>query len=169
MKLLRSTLLASLLGSSLAGCTYAETAQDPASESSGPSPTPIATAAAGPVTLQGQFQSQGARTTGTATIRVTESKAFVQLENFATGPGDGVRLVLSPGTVRPGPSGELELSSSTLIELGPQPLSRSSSQRIEMDLRMWEAMPGPVRSVVIYNFAEKTAYGTANLMETPHS
>jgi hypothetical protein len=34
---------------------------------------------------------------------------------------------------------------------------------------MWEAMPEPVRSVVIYNFAEKTAYGTANLMETPHS
>lgn len=124
------------------------------------------------MTLQGQFQSQGATTTGTATIRVTESSAFVQLEYFATAPGDGVRLVLSPGTVHPGPSGEVELSSSTLIEPGPLPLSRSSSQRIEMDPRMWEvweAMPEPVRSVVIYNFAEKTAYGTANLVETPHS
>jgi hypothetical protein len=38
-----------------------------------------------------------------------------------------------------------------------------------MDRRMWDAMPEPVRSVVIYNFAEKTAYGTANLTETPGS
>jgi hypothetical protein len=52
--------------------------------------------------------------------------------------------------VHPGPGGELELSSSTLIELGQLPLSRSSSQRIEMDPRMWEAMPEPIRSVQVF-------------------
>jgi hypothetical protein len=119
------------------------------------------------LTLQGHFQSQGATTTGTATIHVTDSAAVLQLEDFATGPGEDLRLVLSPGIVGPGPGGELELSSSMLIDLGPLPLSRSSSQRVEMDSRMWEAMPEPVLSVVIYNYAEKTAYGTANLIETP--
>ncbi|VXC32236.1 exported hypothetical protein [Arthrobacter sp. 9AX] len=169
MKLLRSTLLAGVLTASLAGCTYSEPAPEQESEPSQLSPASTDPAAAVPVTLQGQFQSQGASTTGTATIRVTESGASVQLEDFSTGPGDDVRLVLSPGTAGPGPKGDLELSSSTLIEVGPLPLSRSNSQRIDMDRRMWEAIPGPVRSVVIYNFAELTAYGTANLRETPRS
>jgi hypothetical protein len=36
-----------------------------------------------------------------------------------------------------------------------------------MDSRNWLAMsPEPVRSVVIYNYADKIAYGTANLTET---
>ena len=63
------------------------------------------------------------------------------------------------------PGGEIELSSSTLIDLGTLPHSRSSSPRVEIDARMWTAMPEPVRSVVIYNYAEKTAHGTANLTE----
>lgn len=169
MKLFRSTLVVSLLVFGLAGCTYAEPVPDRVSEQGVPSPTSTATTPAIPVKLQGQFQSQGAATTGTATIHVTEASAYVQLDDFSTGSGDSVRLVLSPGTVRPGPGGELELSSSTFIDLGPSPLSQSSSQRIEMDPKMWKSMPGPVRSVVIYNFAEKTAYGAANLIEMPHS
>jgi hypothetical protein len=38
-----------------------------------------------------------------------------------------------------------------------------------MDSRMWAAMPETVRSVVIHNYADKTAYGTANLTETEGS
>ena len=75
--------------------------------------------------------------------------------------------MLSPGTLGPGPTGEPELSSSTLIELGP--LGRASSQRIDMEPGRWEAMPEPVRSVVIYNYADRAAYGTANLVEAPPS
>ncbi|WP_426762782.1 DM13 domain-containing protein [Pseudarthrobacter sp. 1G09] len=121
------------------------------------------------MTLEGRFQSQGATTTGTATIRVTESGAALQLEGFATGHGDSVRLMLSPGVLRPGPTGEPELSSSTLIELGPLPLNRASSQRIDLEPGMWESMPEPARSVVIYNYADRAAYGTANLVEAPPS
>ncbi|WP_235423652.1 DM13 domain-containing protein [Pseudarthrobacter chlorophenolicus] len=121
------------------------------------------------MTLQGQFQSQGATTTGTATIRVTESGAALQLEDFATGPGDSIRLMLSPGTLRPGPTGKPELSSSTLIELGPLRLDRTGSQRIDLEPGRWESMPEPVRSVVIYNYAGRVAYGTANLFEAPPS
>lgn len=169
MKLLRSTLLLCLLASGLAGCTYTESAPEPAREPSQPSATPMGSPAAVPLTLQGQFQSQGATTTGTATIRVTESGAALQLEDFATGPGDSIRLMLSPGTLRPGPTREPELSSSTLIELGPLRLDRAGSQRIDLEPGRWESMPEPVRSVVIYNYADRVAYGTANLVEAPPS
>ncbi len=167
MHSVRSLLLTSILALSLVGCTYSDPVLS--REASRAAPLREPHRRGGPVTLQGQFQSQGAPTTGTATIRVTDSGAVLQLEDFATGPGDILRLMLSPGIGGPGPGGELQLSSSTLIELGPLPLARSSSQRVDMDSRMWESMPKPVRSVVIYNNAEKTAYGTANLTEAPRS
>ena len=34
-----------------------------------------------------------------------------------------------------------------------------------MDTRMWSTMPSSVRSVVVYNYPERTAYGTANLTD----
>ena len=30
---------------------------------------------------------------------------------------------------------------------------------------MWSTMPSPVRTVVIYNYSERTAHGTANLTD----
>lgn len=167
MKLLRSVLLTGVVAAALAGCTYSDPVPGQGSAQSARPSVSSPTSIAVPVTLRGQFQSQGAITTGTATIRVTDSGAVLQIEDFATGTADDLRLALSPGTLRPGSDGELELSSSTLIELGP--LSQSGSQRVDMDARMWTAMPAPVRSVVIYNYADKTAYGTANLTETEGS
>ena len=164
MKLLRSLLLTSVLAVSLAGCTYSDPVPDQESGQGAPPSSSSPSSTATPVRLQGQFQSQGAVTSGTATISVSGTGAVLQLENFVTGPGDDLRLALSPGTLSPSSSGELELSSSTLIELGP--LSQSSSQRVDMDSKMWDAMRDPVRSVVIYNYGDKTTYGTANLTET---
>lgn len=167
MKLLRSALLTSVMAAGLAGCTYPDPVPEQVSAQSEPPSSSSPTSTAIPVTLQGQFQSQGAITTGTATIHVTDSGAVLQIEDFATGTAEDLRLALSPGTLGPGSDGEFELSSSTLIELGP--LSQSGSQRVDMDSRMWATMPEPVRSVVIYNYADKTAYGTANLTETEGS
>ncbi|MFC9772759.1 MULTISPECIES: DM13 domain-containing protein [unclassified Pseudarthrobacter] len=114
-----------------------------------------------PRTMHGQFQSQAAVTRGTATIRVAASGTVLQLDGFTTGAGDDLRLMLSPGILAPDSTGQPGLSSSTLIELGP--LSGSPQQRIDIDARMWSAMAVPVRSVVVYNYADKTAYATANL------
>lgn len=70
----------------------------------------------------------------------------------------------SARTDSPAPStGELGLTSQDLIELGR--LDESGSQRVDMDIRLWSSLPSPVRSVVIYNYAERIAYGTANLTD----
>jgi hypothetical protein len=96
-----------------------------------------------------------------ATIRVTDTGAVLELKEFSTAPGVDLRIMLSPGTLSPGANGEAGLTSSTLIDLAP--LSDQPSQRIDMDIKMWSALPAPVRSVVIYNYADRTAHGTANL------
>ncbi|MEV7636919.1 hypothetical protein AB0N71_12185 [Pseudarthrobacter enclensis] len=49
--------------------------------------------------------------------------------------------------------------------MGPQPLGNAGSHRIEISTGMWEAMPKPVRSVVVYNYTDRTVYGTANLTQ----
>jgi hypothetical protein len=167
MKLLRSALLTIAVAAGLAGCTYSDPVSERGSAQSVPSSSSSPTSTAVAVTLRGRFQSQGAITTGTATIRVTGSGAVLQIDDFATGTAKDLRLALSPGILGPGSDGEPGLSSSTLIELGP--LSQSGSQRVDMDSRMWAAMPEPVRSVVIYSYADKTAYGTANLTEAQGS
>ena len=161
----RSMLLAGILVAGLTGCTYSYTGAEPPGGQSTSTPDPGLAAPDAPVTLQGQFQSQGAVTTGTATIRTSASGAVLQLSDFATGPAADLRLALSPGTAIPGPQGDLELSSSTLFELAPQPLGNAGSHRIEISTGMWEAMPKPVRSVVVYNYTDRTVYGTANLTQ----
>lgn len=116
-----------------------------------------------PMTLQGKFESQAFVTSGLATIRVSETGAVLQLDHFSTGSGENLRLMLSPGTLSPSGKGEPGLSSTSLIDLGP--LSEGPSQRLEMDIKMWSAIQTPVRSVVVFNYADKVAYGTANLTE----
>lgn len=159
--LFRLTLIAGFLVAGLVGCTYSDPASEagstpteaPAPSSSAPSSTPT--------TLEGKFQSQAAVTSGSVTVNVTDTSAVLQLKDISTGQGDDLRLMLSPGTLSPTASGELGLTSPDLIELGQ--LDRTGSQRVEMDIRQWSSLPSPVRSVVIYNYADRTAYGTANL------
>jgi hypothetical protein len=115
------------------------------------------------MTLSGNFQSQAVVTSGSVTVRLTETSAVLQLKDVSTGQGEDLRLMLSPGTLSPDATGELGLTSPDLIELGP--LDDSGSQRVEMDIRRWSSLPSPVRSVVIYNYADRTAYGTANLTD----
>lgn len=115
------------------------------------------------MTLEGQFQSQAAVTSGSATIHVTETGAVLQLNDFSTAPGEDLRVMLSPGALSPNDNGGLGLTSSTLIDLGS--VTGTGSQRLHMDTKRWSAMPSPVRSVVIYNYADRTAYGTANLTD----
>lgn len=163
---MKQFLLALILGSLaavLTGCTYS----DPPVEA-GITPTvstvPSASApSTTPETLEGKFQSQGAVTSGGVTIRVTDTGAVLQLEDFSTEPGEDLRLMLGPGTLSTDATGSLGLTSTTLIDLGP--VSGAASQRVDMDTKMWSAMPSSVRSVVIYNYSERTAYGTANLTD----
>lgn len=164
MKLLKPALIAGALAAGLTGCTYS----DPGSEA-GSTPTNSPSSSANPrpsitpVTLEGNFQSQAAVTSGLATIRVTEAGAVLQLTDLSTEPAEDLRLMLSPGRLIPDGKGELGLSSAELIDLGP--ISDDPSHRIDMDTRMWSSIPSPVRSVVIYNYADRTAYGTANLSD----
>ncbi|WP_320537498.1 hypothetical protein [Pseudarthrobacter sp. IC2-21] len=161
MKLLPHAAIAGALAASLVGCTYsgppAEAGSPPPASPSPSHPAPLA----GPQWLEGRFQSQAAVTRGVATIRVTDTGAVLELKEFSTAPGVDLRIMLSPGTLSPGANGEAGLTSATLIDLAP--LSDQPSQRIDMDIKMWSALPAPVRSVVIYNYADRTAHGTANL------
>lgn len=161
--LLRRTLIAGFLVASLAGCTYS----GPASEAGGTTKEPPAPSSSAPSTaptaFEGKFQSQAVVTSGSVTVNLTETSAVLQLKDISTGQGDDLRLMLSPGTLSPTASGELGLTSTDLIELGQ--LDRTGSQRVEMDIRQWSSLPSPVRSVVIYNYADRTAYGTANLTD----
>lgn len=163
MKLLGPALIAGALAASLTGCTYPDpTTEAGTPHTDSPPPSPPATFTT-PMTLEGQFQSQGAVTSGSAIIRVSETGAVLQLQEVSTEPGEDLRLMLSPGTLSPNAQGELGLTSSTFIELGP--LTGTPDQRIDVDAKRWSMMPEPVRSVVIYNYAERTAYGTANLAD----
>ncbi|WP_324641965.1 DM13 domain-containing protein [Pseudarthrobacter sp. LT1] len=162
MKLIQSAVLSVVLAAGLTGCTDSSPMRGPEQGSPTAETAPGVTPSAGPVTLRGQFQSQGAVTTGTVAIHITQAGAVLQLENLATGAGDDLRLMLSPGTLVPGTGGGAGLSSARLIELGPL---TGASQRVEMDAARWAALREPIRSVVIYDYAGKTALGTANLQE----
>jgi hypothetical protein len=160
MKRIAVAVLAGILAAGLAGWTYADPGQEQELRQA-ESPATPSTPSARAKTLVGTFQSQAVSTTGTATIEVNESGAILQLENMATGPGDDLRVMLSPGTLTPGAGGVSALSSTRLLELGP--FRAGASQHFVMDSQMWDTVPEPVLSVVIYNYATKTAYGTANL------
>lgn len=103
--------------------------------------------------------------TGSAVIHVTETGAVLQLKDFSTAPGGDLRLMLSPGTLSPNDKGDLALTSSELLDFGP--LDDTASLGIHMDTKMWSSLRSPIRSVVIYNYADRTAYGTANLTKQP--
>ena len=163
MELFRLTLITGFLVASLAGCTYADPPSGPGiTHTESPMPS-SSTPSTTPTTLEGKFQSQAVVTNGSVTVRLTGTSAVLQLKDISTGQGEDIRLMLSPGTLSPDATGELALTSPDLIELGP--LDRTGSQRVEMDIRRWSSLPSPVRSVVIYNYADRTAYGTANLID----
>jgi hypothetical protein len=113
--------------------------------------------------MQGPFQSLTAATSGTATLEVNESGAVVQLEDMTTEPGKDLRVMLSPGTLAAGPGGELEVSSTKMIEIGP--LRAGATQRFVMDSQMWAAMQEPVRTVLIYDYSAKNTRGAAVLSD----
>lgn len=113
--------------------------------------------------MQGSFQSLTAVTSGTATLEVNESGAVVQLEGMATEPGKDLRVMLSPGSLAAGVGGELELSSTKMIEIGP--FRAGATQRFVMDAQMWTAIQDPVRSVLIYDYSDKNTRAAAVLSE----
>lgn len=166
MKLIRIWLLAGILASLLTACTYVDPGQEqePRPVESSPAPS---TPPAAPVRLEGEFQSQAAATTGMATIEVNEAGAVLRLENMAVHPGKNLRVMLSPGTLAPGADGGPALSSTRMIEIGP--FRAGATQRFVMDSGTWAAIREPVRSVLIYDYATKAAYGTANLSGPPDS
>ncbi|WP_255470798.1 DM13 domain-containing protein [Pseudarthrobacter sp. B4EP4b] len=114
-------------------------------------------------TMQGTFQSLADATTGTATLEVNESGAVLQLEDMSTGPGKDLRVMLSPGTLAARAGGELEVSSTKMIEIGP--FRAGATQRFVMDSQMWTAMEEPVRSVLIYDYSAKNTRGAAALSD----
>ncbi len=113
--------------------------------------------------MQGTFQSLADATTGTATLEVNESGAVLQLEDMSTGPGKDLRVMLSPGTLAARAGGELEVSSTKMIEIGP--FRAGATQRFVMDSQMWTAMEEPVRSVLIYDYSAKNTRGAAALSD----
>ena len=162
MKPIRCALLAVILVSVLPACTYTDSVQEegarPSNESSSSSAPPAVSS-----TMQGSFQSLATVTSGTATLKVNGSGAVLELENMATEPGKDLRVMLSPGTIAPGTGGELELSSTRMLEIGP--LRTGTNQRFVMDGPMWAAMREPVRSVLIYDYSAKTSRGAAVLSD----
>lgn len=163
MKVFRLAAIVGAFGAALSGCTYADNFREPAHTSTPPavvSTTPPADVAS---VRQGDFRSQDVATSGTATLRVTDAGAVLELKDVSTGQGEDLRIMLSPGTLSPNTEGELGLTSSTLIDLGPLKLTQAG-QRVEVDSKMWADTP-PVGSVVIYNYSNRVAFGTANLTE----
>lgn len=162
MKLVRRVLLAGVLVSVLAGCTYSEPGHDQDTrpvEAASAFPSPSAVSA----TMQGSFQSLTAATSGTATLEVNESGAVLQLENMASEPGKDLRVMLSPGTLAAGVGGDLELSSTEMIEIGQ--FRDGATQRFVMEAQMWTAMQDPARSVLIYDYSAKNTRAVAVLSD----
>lgn len=161
MELIRRVLFAGVLVVALTGCTYTdqvETQESRRVEASTAATTPPAVSSA----MQGEFQPLAAATTGTAVLEVNESGAVLQLDDMATEPGKDLRVMLSPGTLTDSAGGP-ELSSTRMIEIGP--FRTGATQRFVMDSPMWSAMKEPVRSVLIYDYAAKSARGVAVLSD----
>ncbi|MCU1531909.1 MAG: hypothetical protein JWO49_1480 [Arthrobacter sp.] len=73
---------------------------------------------------------------------------------------------LSATALSPDAAGELGPTSTQLNVIADLKLAQGS-QQYELDPRMWAGHTSPVRSVVIYNFPARVAYGTASLTEVP--
>lgn len=101
MKLVRLSLLAGILTAGLTGCTYSDPVPEQETRQV-ESPATPSSALSESVILEGNFQSQGAATTGTATLEVSDSGAVLRLEKMATDPGKDLRVMLSPGILTPG-------------------------------------------------------------------
>ncbi|MCI0142690.1 DM13 domain-containing protein [Arthrobacter bambusae] len=112
-------------------------------------------------TAEGEFQSQAATTRGTATLRVTDSGAILELKDFATESSKDLRVFLSPGTLSPGANGELGLTSAARYELGGLKSSQGD-QQYEIGSQQWANLPA-IGCVVIYDYPARLAYGAANL------
>lgn len=149
----------------LSGCTYSDVPTENKRTSAVIAPAAAtATTAELPVVLEGKFQSQAFPTTGTATIRATDSALTVELEDFSTEDTGDLTLVFSPGTLSPNAEGQLGLTSDQLIVMADLKPA-SGTQVYELEAGMWDTLPSAVRSVVIYNFPDRVAYGTANLTQ----
>jgi hypothetical protein len=169
LKASRIALCAGVIAVAIAGCTYSDVPAEPGQTNAGPAPA-AATASPStvPVVLEGTFQSQAFPTTGTATIRVTDSAVTLELKDFSTEDDGKLTVVFSPGTLSPNAEGEFGLTSDQLIVIAD--LKPASGTHVyELEARMWDALPSKIRSVVIYNFPDRVAYGTANLTEMPPS
>lgn len=152
----------------LAGCTYSDPTDVPPAPARAPGPAvPLASSSTTPESIrwaaEGTFQSQAAVTTGTAALRVTDSGATLELKDFATENNKDLTIVFSPGTLSPAVNGDLALTSPDMYVLARLEQTRGA-QQYEISGGQWAGMP-PVGSVVIYDFAARTAYGAANLVK----
>ncbi|UKA59299.1 DM13 domain-containing protein [Arthrobacter sp. FW306-2-2C-D06B] len=145
----------------VAGCTYTDSGGEPPQPRTSGSAATTATPNSVPRTVQGNFQSQAANTRGTATIRVTDSGATLELKDFATENSKDLRVFLSPGTLSPGANGKLGLTSTVMYELGALKSSQGD-QQYEIGSQQWANTPA-IGSVVIYDYSARLAYGAANL------
>ncbi len=167
LKALLAALSAGVIAIAVTGCTSADVPAEPGQTSAGPAPASTTTApSTAPAVLEGTFQSQAFPTTGTATIRATDSTLTLELKDFSTQDDGDLTVVFSPGTLSPNSKGEPGLTSDQLIVMADLKAA-SGTQVYEFEARRWDEMPSAVRSVVIYNFPNRVAYGTANLSETP--
>lgn len=169
LKAFRMALAGCAVAMSLAGCTYSDVSTETGPTNALPAPAAeTAPPASVPVVLEGKFQTQAFPTTGTATIQATDSALTLELKDFSTEDAGELTVVFSPGTLSPNAEGEPGLTSDQLIVIDDLKQS-SGTQTYELDARMWNAMPSPVSSVVIYNFPDRVAYGTANLIQVSPS
>jgi hypothetical protein len=151
-----SALLAVLV---LAGCT---TGQLPVVPS--PTNTPSAERSPKPadqLPKSGDFVSQGATTTGTVTIAsISDDEFSITLTNFSTGPGDDLRLRLSPGELVQGSDGFYYVDGSTL-ELPGNVDPNLASQTFVYNASALAF--GEFRSFTVYDYASLVAFGSAAL------
>lgn len=167
LKALLAALSAGVIAIAIAGCTFSDVPAEPGQTNAGPAPAATTDSPSTvPLVLEGTFQSQAFPTTGTATLRATGSSLTLELKDFSTQDDGDLTVVFSPGTLSPDSKGEPGLTSDQLIVMADLKAA-SGTQVYAFEARRWDAMPSAVRSVVIYNFPNRVAYGTANLTEKP--
>lgn len=162
MKTVRLLAAGIIIALAITGCTTAipdETVQTPTLNSASSSPT-----SAAPLSkvLSGTFVSQAVPTSGEVIITQTPDSLVLELKDFSTSPGEELYVTVNPGAMTKDAAGDNVVNDPTQYMLEKL---RSTTGTQSYDLTyMIESFP-EVRSVTIYNYSTREAFGSANVKE----
>jgi hypothetical protein len=171
---LRHVLAAAALLASCAvvsGCTTVDSGTTPAPPSASSASatsaqsTPAASAAPQPfpqLPLAGEFVSQGGTTAGSVNIeRDASGTITISLSGFSTEAADDLRMHLNTGSLVTGADGISYVDGGVQLELaGPVDPGAATQQWVYPTPAV---RFDPIRSITIYDYATRTAWGSAAL------